>query len=59
MADTPVPDADPADVEEQHRPVVEEPDGPPADRPAVPDADPADVDEQNQVVGDDDDDERR
>ena len=58
MADTPVPDADPADVEEQHRPVVDAPTSPPVDLPAVPDADPADVDEQAQVVADDEDDRR-
>ena len=51
MADTPVPDADPADVEEQQRPVVEEPDGGPADLPAVPDANPADVIEQRPPAG--------
>ena len=59
MADTPVPDADPADVEEQHRPVVERPDGPEVELPTVPDADPADVEEQSLVVEEDEDDERR
>ena len=61
MTDTPVPDADPADVEEQQRPVVDAGDDAPAVA-AVPDADPADAQEQAQVVGgddDDDDDDRR
>ena len=61
MADTPVPDADPADVEEQHRPVVDEPDGAPDDPPvrdADLEADPADAQEQAQVVDDDDEDRR-
>ena len=58
MADTPVPDADPADREEQQRPVVDTPPAPPVELPAVPDADPADIDEQTQVV-EDEDEERR
>ena len=48
MADTPVPDADPADLEEQHRPVVEEPAPREGDLPAVPEGDLADLDEQRQ-----------
>ena len=48
MADTPVPDADPTDVEEQQRPVVADDDAGAPDVPPVPDADPADMDQQRQ-----------